>query len=38
MVSVALDDDGNTVSVPDLSVETDVGEELHTEALDSERD
>ena len=36
MVSVALDDDGETVTVPDLTVETDVGEELHAEALENE--
>jgi len=38
MVSVALDDDGNTVTVPDLAVETDVGEELYDEALDGDGD
>ncbi len=36
MVSVALDDDGETVTVPELTVETDVGEELHAEALENE--
>jgi acyl-CoA hydrolase len=33
MVSVALDDDGETVTVPELRVDTDAGTELRAQAL-----
>ncbi|PSP87894.1 acyl-CoA thioesterase [Halobacteriales archaeon QS_4_66_20] len=36
MVSVAVDEDGQSVDVPDLSVETEAGKRLQDEALNAE--
>lgn len=38
VVSVAIDDDGGKVTVPDLTVETEEGERLRTEALGEDRE
>ena len=37
MVSVAVDEDGDPVSAPDLTVETDAGQRLRDEARNAER-
>lgn len=37
MVSVAVDDDGEKISVPDLHVESDAGQRLRDEARNAER-
>jgi acyl-CoA hydrolase len=37
MVSVAVDDDGDPLSVPDLEIESDAGQRLCDEARNAER-
>jgi acyl-CoA hydrolase len=37
MVSVAVDEEGQSVPVPELEIEAEAGKRLHDEALNAER-